>query len=235
MATSNTQPHLAETKPGQLPTQRLQIARLQDLLDQLSQRLGTSDYSHLNSELDPAQLEKDNSTRGPSKSFISSLDTVTDSMPLLENTALVPLLNSALDKTTNLFTIEPPRSPGAERQMSYSLNVNAKYHTHMDDAPARAAELEKDLSAAKLSTESMRDLVEECKTIAGHLAKEHRQTKYRPAAVSEDVDGMLHDIKARGGGEVRGRSEVRGESRTPDGLTLEERMKRAEIRSEHFL
>lgn len=183
-----------------------QIARLQEILEQLSQRLGTSDRPSV-------------------------------------RVALVPLLDSALDKTANLFTVQPPRSPGAEKRMSYSLNVNAKYHTHMDDAPARAAELEKDLKGAKLSTEGVKALMDECKLIAGDLAKEHstrKQTKYRPAAfVSEDDYGNAREGgKVEGGkvedGKVEG-GKVQGEGKVKDGVKLEERMKKAEIKSERFL
>lgn len=241
MATSDTQANAAEAHSEHLTMRKLQLARLQDLLEQISQQLGTSEHSSGTNEADSPVAEESSNYQGVSESLASSFDTVIRTSAPHRSAALMPILEGALEKTSNLFTVEPPRSPGAEKQMSYSLNVNAKYHTHMDDAPARAAELEKDLKAAKSKTEGLMGLVEECKVIAVDLARipSVKKSKYQPAvaiAVSDD-----EFIPSREGDEVKGGAKmgqggrVQGKARMEDRLTLEERMKNAEIKSERFI
>ncbi|CAK1362159.1 unnamed protein product [Cercospora beticola] len=159
-----------------------QVARLEALLDDLSKLLKRPDDQRNRSEEEESSTtpDQENSDSGfsdeqPSPSTGTSSHERSD-QETSEKPTLSALLENAIDKTASLFAIEPPRSPGAESHLSYSLEVNSKYRVHMDKAPERAVELEKDLRAAKAVLGDAAGLVEECKSVASKVAAEQENS-----------------------------------------------------------
>lgn len=167
-----------------------QVARLEALLDDLSKLLKRP-YDQRNSpeeEERSTTLDQENSDSGfsdeqPSPSTGTSSHERPD-QETSEKPTLSTLLENAIDKTASLFAIEPPRSPGAESHLSYSLEVNSKYRVHMDKAPERAVELEKDLRAAKTVLGNAAGLVQECKSVASKVVAEQDVAKNLQRAVN---------------------------------------------------
>ncbi|GIZ46672.1 hypothetical protein CKM354_000979000 [Cercospora kikuchii] len=160
-----------------------QVARLEALLDDLSKLLKRpyDQRDRFEEEESSATPEQENSDSGfsdeqTSPSSGTSMHESSYQAPS-EKATLSTLLENAIDKTASLFAIEPPRSPGAESHLSYSLEVNSKYRVHMDKAPERAVELEKDLRAAKAVLGDAAGLVEECKSVASKVAAEQDAAK----------------------------------------------------------
>ncbi|KAF2216497.1 hypothetical protein CERZMDRAFT_93787 [Cercospora zeae-maydis SCOH1-5] len=208
-----------------------QLARLETLLNDLSQRL-----KHSNDHIEHSEEKRGRSVT-PKQDRINGSDwrqrPSTPTQPLAHNESdlaasearrpLSTLLENAIDKTANLFAIEPPRSPRAESQMSYSLSVNSNYRVHMDKAPERAVELEKDLRAAKMVVRDVAGLVEECKTVAKQVSAEKEAAQNRG------------DEPATAGRGVNGSGKTIGGHKAPHSLTLEERRNRVDVKSECFL
>ncbi|PPJ58603.1 hypothetical protein CBER1_03536 [Cercospora berteroae] len=146
-----------------------QVARLEALLDELSKMLKQSDENpeDLGEEVRSIASTQDLSSDG---GVFSEPSSSSETGAVSDKPTLSTLLENAIDKTASLFAIEPPRSPRAESHLSYSLNVNSKYRVHMDNAPERAVELEKDLRAAKTVLGDAAGLVEECKSVASKVA-----------------------------------------------------------------
>ncbi|KAI5357694.1 hypothetical protein Slin15195_G035710 [Septoria linicola] len=231
-------PNKKTTTPVPALNDKLRIKRLQELLETISQQLGSSSGhspipNNLNHQAHPEEEEEAKTLECPISSPNTTIHTTP---PATTSPPLLNLLSSALTKTTTLFAITPPRSPRAENQLSYNLTVNAKYRAHMDNAPERAVELEKDLRGIVTDVEELVPLVEECKAVVAEMAggESGDVATGGPCSVAKGMRAQAF-VTSEPDEYFAKRGVVVAEGIGEDGMTLEERMGRAEIKSRSFV
>lgn len=145
-------------------------------------------------------------------------------------TGLTQLLASALDKSTNLFNVDAAStvSPRAQSTMSYNLKVNSRYRHHMDEAPLKAEELKRQLLRMMEELEEARVILGEMRGVVKGLVSAEEVRGGKNAMVEEEDESEEErqglDQKLSGNGEKR-----QGEA------SIEERMRKASIKSEAFV